>query len=91
MSRYCECDMIPTGQPSSHDSYEEGEARLPNPVCPVHRESDDLSVSEFDTVDTLETFGVAWSDERGAWFEADDIDEETGEPLMDGAPASVEA
>lgn len=91
MARCCECEIVPTGRPSSYDSYEEGEERIPNPVCPVHRESDDLSPSEFDATETLETFGVAWSDEHGMWFEADSIDEETGEPMMGGAPASTEA
>lgn len=84
--RVCECETVTCPWPSDTDRFQQAERRMPNPVCPVHAATDDLEPSDFDADDTLETFGVAYSLNRGEWVEADGWDEETGEPYTeDGA------
>ena len=82
---WCQCDTVPAPRPSSWDSYEQAEQRVPNPLCPVHRDIDDMDPYDYDQADTLDLYGVAWSEDRAEWVEADDIDEETGEPYTEGS------
>ena len=84
--RHCECEYVPSGAAARYDSYREGEVRIPNPVCGVHADLDDMDPADYDAGDTLECFGLAWSYQQTEWVEADGIDDITGEPyLEDGA------
>lgn len=80
----CECEYAPSGRPDPRDSYTEGETRIPNPLCPRHRDIDDMAPGDYEQPETLDLFGVAWSYRDVEWVEADGIDEETGEPYTEG-------
>lgn len=80
----CECETVPTGRPSRRDRFAEGEARIPNPMCPKHAYLDDLGPTEYgDPDDMLEMYGVAYDWDSGEWVHAVSIDEETGQPIRD--------
>lgn len=80
----CECETVPTGRPDRRDRFAEGEARIPNPVCPRHAILDDMAPAEYgDAADMLDMYGVAYDYTAGEWVEADGIDEETGDPIRD--------
>lgn len=84
MSRpVCECDTIPTGSPSRYDRFREGEERVPNPVCSIHRHIDGehMTHMDYDTDHCLEHYGVAWSYDRAEWVECEAVEPDTGEPL----------
>lgn len=76
--RTCECETVPDRNPDLPDR------RIPNPVCGVHADGDDLDPADYDQPETLDLFGVAWSYRQTEWVEADGIDEETGEPYTEG-------
>ena len=79
----CECDTVPSGQPSGRDRYQEGEIRVPHPTCDVQKDEDGEHIDpvDYDTDYCMEHYGVAYSYARGEWVECEGIDEETGEPI----------
>lgn len=79
--RHCECETVPAHNPDHPDR------RIPNPLCRVHAERDDMDPWDYDTADTLECFSLAWSYQHAAWVEADGIDDLTGEPYTEEGAA----
>lgn len=73
----CECETVPDRNPDLPDR------RIPNPLCPVHADRDDMDPGDYDADETLECFNLAWSYRDVEWVEADGIDEETGEPYTE--------
>lgn len=76
---WCQCETVPDRNPDLPDR------RIPNPLCRVHADRDDMDPSEYDADETLDLFGVAWSYRHIEWVEADGIDDITGEPYTEGS------
>lgn len=72
----CECDTVTMDRPSARDPYQPAEQRVPDPRCPVHRESDDEVGVDWDAA--ADYYRIARTN-AGEWIDETDIDPDTGD------------